>query len=103
MSMDGQADICSCYICTSTIRGGRIPQGARKAVRLCPWMGGMSQGARDGGVTNVHGWADRFLLLQYLHFHHPWWSAENCSMHFPHFHHPWWSYSARSQEDDAAK
>ena len=21
------------------------------AVRVCPWMGGMSQGARDGGVT----------------------------------------------------
>jgi hypothetical protein len=30
---DGQIS-CSCNICTSTIRGGRIPQGARKAVRL---------------------------------------------------------------------
>ncbi|MBT8135047.1 MAG: hypothetical protein KJO03_11100 [Gammaproteobacteria bacterium] len=32
--MDGRTDICSCNICTSTIRGGR-----------------MSQGARDGGVN----------------------------------------------------
>ena len=24
---------------------------------LCPWMGGMSQRARDGGETNAHGWA----------------------------------------------
>ena len=24
---------------------------------LCPWMGGMSQGARDGGETHAHGWA----------------------------------------------
>ena len=32
----------------------------------------MSQGAMDGGVTHAHGWADRFLLLQNLHFHHPW-------------------------------
>ena len=22
----------------------------------------------------VHGWTGRYLLLQYLHFHHPWWS-----------------------------
>jgi len=44
MSMDGRTDICSCNICTSTIRGGR-----------------MSQGAMDGGVT--YGWAGRCLLL----------------------------------------
>ena len=24
---------------------------------LCPWMGGMSQRARDGGETIAHGWA----------------------------------------------
>jgi hypothetical protein len=29
MSMDGLADICSCNICTSTIRGGGITQRAR--------------------------------------------------------------------------
>ena len=46
MPMDGRADICSCNICTSTIRGGRI-----------------SQGAKDGGAMNAHGWADRYLLL----------------------------------------
>jgi hypothetical protein len=34
MPMDGRADICSCNICTSTIRGGR-----------------MSQAAMDGGAT----------------------------------------------------
>ncbi len=33
MSMDGPADKCSCIIRTSTIRGGRITQGARMAVR----------------------------------------------------------------------
>ena len=27
-SMDGQADICSCNICTSTIPGSRMQQGA---------------------------------------------------------------------------
>jgi hypothetical protein len=37
--MDRQI-FCSCNICTSTVRGGRIPQGARTAVRLCPWMDG---------------------------------------------------------------
>ena len=36
MSMEGRADICSCNICTSTIHGGRIIQGAR-----------------DGGTTDV--------------------------------------------------
>ncbi|NOQ69049.1 MAG: hypothetical protein GQ573_02935, partial [Gammaproteobacteria bacterium] len=58
-----RTDICSCNICTSTIHGGRIPQKARKAVRLCtgstvyrkePWMAvricpgmdGIPQGAR---------------------------------------------------------
>ena len=39
-SMDGPANKCSCIIRTSTIRGGRI-----------------TQGAKDGGATNVHGWA----------------------------------------------
>ena len=23
---------------------------------------------------DAHGWVDRYLLLQYLHLHHPWWS-----------------------------
>ena len=41
---------------TSHVHVGRIPQGARKAVRLYPWMDGMSQGAMDGGETNIHGW-----------------------------------------------
>jgi len=44
-------------------------------------MHGMSQGARDGGVTHAHRCTDRFLLLQNLHFHLP-----------------WRSYAARSQE-----
>ncbi len=111
-----------------------IPQGARKAVRLCPWMDGLKiapafsalptsvwvvfrkePGRRCGYVQDVRyvvvpwmarsdactGCTGRYLLLQYLHFHHPWWSyvvvpcmarsdarpwwsAENCSMHFPH-------------------
>ena len=39
-SMDGPANKCSCIIRTSTIRGGRI-----------------TQGAKDGGATNAHGWA----------------------------------------------
>ena len=43
--MDGQI-FCSCNIRTSTIHGGRIPQRARKAVLLCPWMDGIPQGAR---------------------------------------------------------
>jgi len=37
-------------------------------------MGGISQGARDGGVNMPRDGR-----------------AENCSLHFPHFHHPWWS------------
>ena len=36
-------------------------------------MYGMPQGAMDGGVA-MTGCTDRYLLLQYLHFHHPWWS-----------------------------
>ena len=32
MFQDELADICSCNICTSTIRGGRISQKARKAM-----------------------------------------------------------------------
>jgi len=24
------------------------------------------------GAAHAHGWTDRYLLLQYLHFHHPW-------------------------------
>ena len=70
---------------------GGMSQGARDGGVTIPWKGGMSQGARDGGVTiAIHGRAGRYLLLgncscvallcyiqvtmQYLHFHHPWWS-----------------------------
>lgn len=35
---------------------------------------------QEAGAHMYMGWADRFLLLQN-----------------PHFHHPWWSYSARRQ------
>jgi len=39
MPMDGRTDICSCNICTSTIRGGRIAQGAMEGGALMPtWM-----------------------------------------------------------------
>ncbi len=34
MSKDGRTGICSCNTCTSTIHGGRMTQGARKAVRV---------------------------------------------------------------------
>jgi len=62
---------------------------------------GIPQRAREGGaVMSRDGRAD-ILLLQYLHFHHPWWSAENCSMHFPHYPHPCGAYSAKSQEGGA--
>ena len=30
--------------------------------------------SQGGRCDDAHGWAGRFLLLQYLHFHHPWWS-----------------------------
>ena len=98
-----------------------------KAVRICPWLYGISQRAMEGGANmsmdvryTVGAWmhrngectgcTGRYLLLgncscvalisyirvtmQYLHFHHPWWSTEICSMHFSHFRHPWWSYVA---------
>ncbi|MDB4575737.1 hypothetical protein N9112_02130 [bacterium] len=37
ISMDGWTDFCSCKICTSTILGGRIPQGAMEGgeMRVC--------------------------------------------------------------------
>jgi hypothetical protein len=44
MSMDGQADICSCNICTSTIRGGRIPQGTRDGGAVMSMDGGNAIG-----------------------------------------------------------
>ena len=60
----------------------------------------MSQGAREGGATNVQGWAGRYLLL----------GNSSCvallsyirvTMQYLHFHHPWWSYFAMSQEGGA--
>ena len=34
-----------------------VGKGREQERKLCPWMNGMSQGARDGGVTHAHGWA----------------------------------------------
>ncbi len=41
MSMDGRTDICSCNICTSTVRGGRsramqeqLPRSKKPAMRV---------------------------------------------------------------------
>ncbi len=78
---DGRTDICSCNICTSTIPGGRMSrcqgwQGATHAYmdvgkgreqerKLCPWMGGMPQGAKDGGVAwhvRCHNVGDMYKL-----------------------------------------
>ncbi|WP_146027223.1 hypothetical protein [Bowmanella denitrificans] len=39
-------------------------------------------------------WSAEKLLLRFLHFHLPWWSAEKLLLRFLHFHHPWWSYAA---------
>ena len=49
MPMDGRTDICSCNICTSTIHGGRIAQGARE--------GGapMSYYSKELNLVNVNG------------------------------------------------
>ena len=55
-----------CNFCTSTIR----PPWRRKCNRIVG--------------TILAMWVGRYLLLQYLHFHHP-----------------WWSYFAKSQEGDA--
>jgi len=33
-----------------------MTQGAREAMRLCPWMDGMTQGAQDGSAVHVRGW-----------------------------------------------
>jgi len=52
MSMDGLADICSCNICTSTIRGG-----------------GITQIARDGN-------ANMFKDEPYLTWNHKWWCED---------------------------
>ena len=47
MPMDGRTDICSCNICTSTIHGGRMTQGAMEGgdaqdviYVVVPWMAG---------------------------------------------------------------
>jgi len=60
---------------------GGIPQGARKAVRLCPGM---------VGSYLLLGSCSCIALISYIHV----------TMQYLHFHHPWWSYSARSQESD---
>ncbi len=41
MSRDGRAENCSCIFRTSHIHVGRMLQGAREAMRLCPGMDGL--------------------------------------------------------------
>jgi len=53
---DVWASFCSCKTCTSTIRGGRMSR----------WQ--------DANERRCSGRMGKFLLLQNVHFHHPWWS-----------------------------
>jgi len=59
-------------------------------------MYGMSQGARDGGVTMYRMYGQTFApAISALppSMVRP---ADICSMQYLHFHHPWWSYATRS-------
>ena len=47
MSRDGRTEICSCNFCTSTIHGGRMPQGAREGGAAMPWMDGQKFAPRQ--------------------------------------------------------
>ena len=44
---------CEAFLCTGSTVFRKEPG---MAVRLYPGMDGMSQGAMEGGETNVHGW-----------------------------------------------
>ena len=81
MSMDGRYSARSHGRRCGYVHGWTVfRKEPRKAVRLCPWMDGIPQGATEGGaVMSMDG------------------RAENCSVHFPHFPCPCGSYFARSQ------
>ena len=69
MSMDGLADICSCNICTSTIRGGRITQGARD--------GNANMFMDEQNIAkSQEGGANMFKDEPYLTWNHKWWCED---------------------------
>ena len=59
MSMEGLTDICSCNTCTSTILGGRIPQGAMGGSAVMSMDGPYSAKSQEGGaVMSIDGRAE---------------------------------------------